>query len=163
MLGEGSEQAGQGYVMAMQGVDRDRCQWTALPKCNLPWPVHPPISGGLLLEMFEIGQGLSTQSLNLCSCFLPLCAPGLSSPALPRSEFKLQHSCPSSHSCIPLSFWMPRRAGKGLSSLAFPRTRVYPALLKFQGPSPVFFQCPITKRHSEPSWGAGRFPLLNYH
>lgn len=33
---EGSEQAGQGYVMAMQGVDRDRCQWTALPKCNLP-------------------------------------------------------------------------------------------------------------------------------
>lgn len=33
------EQAGrQGYVMAMQGVDRDRCQWTALPKCNLPQP-----------------------------------------------------------------------------------------------------------------------------
>lgn len=38
---EGSEQAGQGYVMAMQGVDRDRCQWTALPKCNLPKPCPP--------------------------------------------------------------------------------------------------------------------------
>lgn len=38
---EGSEQASQGYVMAMQGVDRDRCQWTALPKCNLPQPCPP--------------------------------------------------------------------------------------------------------------------------
>lgn len=37
----GSEQASQGYVMAMQGVDRDRCQWTALPKCNLPQPCPP--------------------------------------------------------------------------------------------------------------------------
>lgn len=112
------------------------------------------------MEMFEIGQGLSTQPLNLCSCFLPLCAPGLSSPALSHSSLKLLHSWPSSHSCIPLSFRMPCRAQKGLSSLTFPRTRVYPALLKFQGPSPVCFSA---KRHSEPSWGGGRFPVLNHH
>lgn len=41
LYGEGSKQASQGYVMAMQGVDRDRCQWTALPKCNLPQPCLP--------------------------------------------------------------------------------------------------------------------------
>lgn len=99
---EGSEQASQGYVMAMQGVDRDRCQWTALLKCNLPQPC-PPIYfwRAKKMEWFEIGQGLSTQSLSPCSCFLPLCAPELSSPALSHSKFKLQHGCPSSHSCIP--------------------------------------------------------------
>lgn len=43
------------------------------------------------MEMFEIGQGLSTESLNPCSCFLPLRAPELSSRALsPSARFSLK-------------------------------------------------------------------------
>lgn len=43
------------------------------------------------MEMFEIGQGLSTQSLNPCSCFLALCAPELSPRALsPSARFSLK-------------------------------------------------------------------------
>lgn len=99
---EGSEQARQGYVMAMQGWTGTDAKGQLSRNAASPSPVHPPIFGGPLVEMFEIGQGLSTQSLNPCSCFLPWCAPELSSPALSHSKFRLQHGCPSSHSCIPL-------------------------------------------------------------
>lgn len=73
----GSKQVSQGYVMAMQGVDRDRCRWGALLKCNLPQPGPPTYfwraSSG------DVQNRSKTWSLNPCSCFLPSCAPELSS------------------------------------------------------------------------------------
>lgn len=107
-----------------------------------PAQSHPLIFGGPVVEMFKLGQGLSTQSLNPCSCFLPLCAPELSPQALSHSKPGFSTVLPQATATSPHWSGMSGRAGKGLYSLPFPTASVHPghpALLKLQGPSPVLF------------------------
>lgn len=98
---EGSKQANQGYVMAMQGVDRDRCQWRALPKCNLPQPSPPTYfwraSSG---DVRNRSRSVDTVSKPLQLLPALACSRAvIMSIVLFKTE--LQHSSPSTHSCIP--------------------------------------------------------------